>query len=761
MKPLLVITSLLVLIFSVAGCASKEEKRDQFLQKGIRLYEAGQYKKAILEFKNALQLDPKCALGYLYVGRAYFKEGNVKKAKGNISKAITLNEALDDARLDLGMILVTAKKGGKALETIRPLLDKDPAHARALLIAAQAYLVLKDPTRAIESLAKLNKFQGDRNKEVLFAFASAYNLRGDTEKVKQYLSEYQKAAPDNPASYLTLSRIYAQEGHLTKAEAEIRKLIKQKRGDPSYPLLLCNFFLDIGQEKRAEAEFERLTKEYPKENAFRLAYAEFLLGEKRLDDSQSLLTETVRNDPDSWKLSDYLVKVYLLQGKVDSALKELDDFVHRNVEKGKIEALIKKGQIMARLGRWEEAEHQCNLALAIKTTNPNANLLKGKVLLQKGNFSEAIIYLRQVVDIKPSEQEGHLFLAKAVALSGDISLSIEELKRGLKNVPQNSALRMELIRYYQREQEWEYALETADAGLVQRPQELAYEIQKGRILARLKKLDKAEKVFVSIIERHPTITAGYLELGRLKEAAGDYRKATALFGKALDLKKNNAMALTLLGSIYLKQKRYQEAEKHFKAAVAASPGWERPHYGLIVLYTQTNRLQEVLNDLEEKYVHNPGSLTIGFTLSLLYEKLGQYNKAITLWEELAAKYPDVVAINYNLAYLYAEHFPDPERLKKALEYARKALNKDPNNPQVLDTMAWVEFKAGSIDRAVKYTESAAKGAENDPIINYHAGLINVGTGNNQAARKYLSRAMELGLEDEHAQECKRILETLR
>jgi tetratricopeptide (TPR) repeat protein len=70
-----------------------------------------------------------------------------------------------------------------------------------------------------------------------------------------------------------------------------------------------------------------------------------------------------------------------------------------------------------------------------------------------------------------------------------------------------------------------------------------------------------------------------------------------------------------------------------------------------VLYTQTNRLQEVSNDLEEKYAHNPGSLTIGFTLSLLYEKLGQYNKAITLWEELA--------------YLYAEHFPDPERLKKA------------------------------------------------------------------------------------------------
>jgi len=547
----LVTASLLILVFSLYSCASREEKRDSFLKKGIRLYEAGEYKKAVLEFKNVLQLDPDFAPGYFHLGKAYFKQGNIKKAKGSLSKALSLGGEMDEARLGLGMILVMAKEGEKALKTIKPLLDKDPAHARALLISAQAYLALKKPNKAIEGLEKID--QAKRDNEVLFAFAGAYNLMGDTEKVKEYLCQYQKAAPDNPTSYLVLSRIYAKERQLEKAEDQVRKLIEQKEADPSYLLLLCKFFVDTGQEKKAGAEFDRLIKENPQENSYKLAYAEYLFKQKRLDQCRALLTEAVRSAPDSWKLRDYLVKVYLAQRKVDDALKELNDFLQRNVKGDKIEALLKKGQIMAGLDRWAEAMQQCDLALAVESTNPNAHLLKGKVLFQKGSFDDAIIHLRQVVDSKPFEPEGHLFLARALAVSVDIPLAIEQLKQGLKNLPQDTALRMELISYYVREREWE----------------------------------------------------------------------------------------------------------------------------------------------------------------------------------------------------------------NALEYAYKALNKAPDNPQVVDTVAWVEFKSGNLDKAIKYADSAVKGAEKDPMINYHAGLINARIGKNAVASEYLSKAVELGLKEEYAKEAERILKTLK
>ena len=519
-RPRLIIAVLLLLVFSLQGCASREEKRNQFLKKGMRLHNAGDYTKAVLEFKNALQLDPNFALGYFHLGRTYFQQGKIKMAKGSLSKALKLDEGLEQARSDLGMILVMTKEGQKAIETIKPLLDKHPDDGRTLLTAARAYLSLRKPEKAIESLEKID--QPRENKEVLFAFAEAYNLMEDSEKVKDYMYQYQEVAPGDPKSYQVLSGIYAKEKQLEKAEDQIRNLIEQKKAAPPYSLLLCKFFVDTNQEKKAAAEFNRLTREYPRENEYKFAYAEFLFKKKRLDQCQAVLTEAVQNTPDSWKARNYLVRLHLDQERVDDALRELNDFLERDVKEGKVAALLNKGQIMSHHEQWEKAIQQCDLALAIEPTNPDARLLKGKIFVQTGRLDEAIICLRQVVDSKPSEPEGYLFLAKALAVSREMPLAMEELKRGLNNLPQNIALRMELISYYQKKKEWENALEVANSGLDQLPENRLLLIQKGRMLTVLKKLEHAEKVFQSIIESHPRESSGYLELGRLKlwSAAG-------------------------------------------------------------------------------------------------------------------------------------------------------------------------------------------------------------------------------------------------
>ena len=105
----------LALSIAFWGCSSKEEKRNSFLKKGIKLYEAGDYKKAILEFKNTLQLDPNFAEGYLYLGKTYLRMGDPKKAYGSFSKALELKE--DHSRF----FLPTADR---SLSLLRPSLKR-------------------------------------------------------------------------------------------------------------------------------------------------------------------------------------------------------------------------------------------------------------------------------------------------------------------------------------------------------------------------------------------------------------------------------------------------------------------------------------------------------------------------------------------------------------------------------------------------------------------------------------------------------------
>jgi tetratricopeptide (TPR) repeat protein len=92
----------LLITASFAACGSREEKRMKFFNKGQALYEKGDYVKARLEFKNALQIDPDFARASHMLGMAEFHERNFKKAFGALSKAVELDPGLLDAHVQLG-----------------------------------------------------------------------------------------------------------------------------------------------------------------------------------------------------------------------------------------------------------------------------------------------------------------------------------------------------------------------------------------------------------------------------------------------------------------------------------------------------------------------------------------------------------------------------------------------------------------------------------------------------------------------------------
>jgi len=50
---------ILSIAFLILGCASDEEKKQAHFAKGNAYFEEGEFKSARLEFKNAIQIDPK------------------------------------------------------------------------------------------------------------------------------------------------------------------------------------------------------------------------------------------------------------------------------------------------------------------------------------------------------------------------------------------------------------------------------------------------------------------------------------------------------------------------------------------------------------------------------------------------------------------------------------------------------------------------------------------------------------------------------
>ena len=125
------------------------------------------------------------------------------------------------------------------------------------------------------------------------------------------------------------------------------------------------------------------------------------------------------------------------------------------------------------------------------------------------------------------------------------------------------------------------------------------------------------------------------------------------------------------------------------------------------------------------------------------EKLRRRDEAKAVMERIVAKdatHPD--ALNY-LGYSLAEEGRD---LDKALAMIQKALEKEPDNPFFLDSLAWTLYKLKRVDEAFAAIEKAVGHKVKDAIIWEHYGDIAAAAGRRAEAQKAYRSALELGSE---------------
>lgn len=85
------IATLAVTFMFLTGCSNKENKKAKHFSAGNTYFEAKEYKKAEIEFKNAIQADPKYTDAYLKLGDTMMKLGKAQDAFRAYSQAETIS----------------------------------------------------------------------------------------------------------------------------------------------------------------------------------------------------------------------------------------------------------------------------------------------------------------------------------------------------------------------------------------------------------------------------------------------------------------------------------------------------------------------------------------------------------------------------------------------------------------------------------------------------------------------------------------------
>jgi uncharacterized protein HemY len=227
---------------------------------------------------------------------------------------------------------------------------------------------------------------------------------------------------------------------------------------------------------------------------------------------------------------------------------------------------------------------------------------------------------------------------------------------------------------------------------------------------------KAILILSQMAEEHGDVKGALAWLDRLetddpKMAFGVQLRRAQLTAKAGDV----AGARKLLSTLKTNDKAEQAQLVLVEAEILRGAGKPQDAYRL-------------LEQGAKRFADNPDFL---YDYALMAEKLGHLDVMEKTLRQVIAKAPGNQQAYNALGYSLADR---NVRLKEAYQLIDKALKMAPDDPFILDSMGWVQYRMGHLDAAETQLRKAYA-QRGDPEIAVHLGEVLWKKGDKEAARK--------------------------
>src|SRR5438552_1007413 len=108
-------------------------RADAFLQQGKAYFQNAKYREAIIDWKNAIQLDPTDAQAHYYLGLAYLEMQLWPNALAELLQSVELAPHLTEAQLKLGELYFLSKNLVQARAKAQRVLEEDATQVQGYL----------------------------------------------------------------------------------------------------------------------------------------------------------------------------------------------------------------------------------------------------------------------------------------------------------------------------------------------------------------------------------------------------------------------------------------------------------------------------------------------------------------------------------------------------------------------------------------------------------------------------------------------------
>ncbi len=349
---------------------------------------------------------------------------------------------------------------------------------------------------------------------------------------------------------------------------------------------------------------------------------------------------------------------------------------------------------------------------------PQAHYTVGLQALRSGKFEQAKSSALRATKLDNDWSHGHLLYARALMASGDVDGGIDYAGEhiGGNNSPGERLEYGMLLAAVDRDLEASVVLEQV---LSDDPTNSQAARALGILAMKSGNLELADRYFTQLLQSGQSTYDALYYLGGIAETNDNDARAYRLYS---EVRGGDNVVTAQLRAAYIlyRQDKLDEALQHLERFAAQAPRYTHDmSLGQGELLARGDRGDEAMMLYDNMLEQDPDDQRTQYARAFLLEQLDRVDDAIHQMRLILAKDPsDANALNA-LGYTLADR---TDQLDEAYELIKLAYDKSPDSGPITDSMGWVEFKRGNLERA---DELLTKAFELLPDAEVAAHLIEV------------------------------------
>jgi putative PEP-CTERM system TPR-repeat lipoprotein len=700
-----------------SGCSlSPQAKEAAYLNRGKALAQKGDYRRALLEYQNAVNLAPRDAEPYYQIGLAYQALSRPREAYLSFKKATDLNPQHTSAQvrlIDLAAVAGSQELVVDAEARAKTLVSSAPDNTEALHALAAAEFRLGKSEDAEQHLRlALEKMPHSLQSSVDLAVIRM--RRNDYGGAEEVLKKLAGQARDQLEPVQALAWFYSVNGRWPEAEMQFRRIVQLDPKNGQALRQLAELQLRTGRLEEAEETCRQLSQLPNKED--KPAHAVFLLNQGKVDAAISEFVSLAKQDPKDTGARRRLAFAYLAATRLADAEQVLSSILKENPND--VGALFYRAQIGLSTRKYAEAEADLNTIIHFDSTSATVHMLLARVDRARGSQLRQRQELSEAMRLRPDLLIARTEFANALTEAGSYTQALDVLNAApaaqKNSVPLLLARNSALLAAGSIAE----ARRSIDHGLALAATQPEFLLQDARLKLKQKDYSGARTSLEKILGQNPENIEALAELTKSYSAVNQLPLGIQEIRRFVTQRPNSTALQMVLGAWLLRGGDRAQARAVFAAIKTAHPDFHDAYLALAQVDFTDGKLDAARQNLLSVIASNPRNAMALQALGQVEQQSGHADEAIKwLRKALDIDSQDAQSLN-SLAYLLLDR---PEQLDEALNYAQKALELAPTDPNIEDTLGWVFYRKGHYQMALQHLEKAAS-KSNLPVIKYHVAM---------------------------------------